>query len=171
MKSKHGFGNIVMTAAGVLLCMTLISSYLSAGMYARYVSSDTAVDSARVAAFRITETGALSTSFAATLIPGVPCEVPVQVKNDSEVAVAYSIAIKNETKNLPLTFTFKKEGETTSTTTNDGSFVNTDNLAPGSGMGYTLEIYWAPTEIPDENREYIGYVDLINVTLTAEQVD
>ena len=174
MKSKHGFGSIVMTAAGILLCLTLISSYLSAGMYARFVSSDTATDSARVAAFRITEDGRLSTAFSVSLVPGVPCIVPVQVKNDSEVAVKYSIAIKNETENLPLSFTFKVGGVTTSLIEEDGSFVNTDNLAPSSDIDYTLEIHWEPTANPDvndENCERIGYVDMITVSLTAEQVD
>ena len=81
MRSKHGFGNIIMTLATILLCLTLISSYLTAGMYARYVSSDSSSDSARVATFRVTETGNLTRSFAAELIPGETYIIPINVAN------------------------------------------------------------------------------------------
>lgn len=49
--------NIPMTLACVLFCLTLISIHFTGGLYARYTTSDTASDSARVATFgRVTLT-------------------------------------------------------------------------------------------------------------------
>ena len=48
--------NIVLRLAALLLCLTLFSLYLLAGLYARYTVTGTAADSARVAAFQPTAT-------------------------------------------------------------------------------------------------------------------
>ena len=52
--------NIPMYTAAVLFCLTVISTYFVSGLYARYTTSGTGSDSARVIQFRditITETG------------------------------------------------------------------------------------------------------------------
>lgn len=171
MRSKHGFGNIIMTLATILLCLTLISSYLTAGMYARYVSSDSSSDSARVATFRVTETGNLTRSFAAELIPGETYIIPINVANESEVAISYTITIKNETNNLKLLkFSLGRKGGTRVPMTSqpDGSYLYTDCINASAASSYEIEILWTPS---GDALAYMGYVDLITVILTATQVD
>ena len=48
---RHGTGNIVMWLAGALFCLVVLTTYLSAGLFARYVTRDDGGDSARVITF------------------------------------------------------------------------------------------------------------------------
>ncbi len=172
MTEKHDFRNFIATLSGILLCLTLITSHLTAGMYARFISTDSAADTARVAAFRVTEAGQLISSFAAELTPGNPCIVPIHVNNESEVAISYSIAIVNTSKTLPLTFLFGKAGGTRSPMAQeDGRFTYTDYINPNSASSYDLELYWVPSSTSAEDLAYMGYVDMITITLTATQID
>lgn len=59
-KSSMGFGEGMMWIAGVLFCMVLITTAMMGGLFARYITSATGSDSARVASFgnlTLTETG------------------------------------------------------------------------------------------------------------------
>lgn len=59
-KSSMGFGEGMMWIAGVLFCMVLITTAMMGGLFARYITSETGSDSARVASFgnlTLTETG------------------------------------------------------------------------------------------------------------------
>ena len=74
---KQGKINIPMMLACVLLCLTLISMHLTGGLFARYITSGTGSDSARVVAFgdlTLTETGDFVEAGGkktAKIIPGV----------------------------------------------------------------------------------------------------
>ena len=48
---RHGTGNIVMWLAGALFCLVVLTTYLSAGLFARYVTRGDGGDSARVITF------------------------------------------------------------------------------------------------------------------------
>lgn len=68
--------NIPMCIASVLLCLTLISIHLTGGLYAKYITSSSAEDSARVITFgdiTITESGSFDGTAATKgmIIPGV----------------------------------------------------------------------------------------------------
>ena len=66
--------NIPMCIAAVLFCLTLISIHLTGGLYAKYISSASGGDSARVIAFgdmTLTETGDFYEASKLMIIPGV----------------------------------------------------------------------------------------------------
>ena len=48
---RRGTGNIVMWLAGALFCLVVLTTYLSAGLFARYVTRDDGGDEARVITF------------------------------------------------------------------------------------------------------------------------
>ena len=59
-KSSMGFGEGMMWLAGVLFCLVLITTAMMGGLFARYITSATGSDSARVVVFgnlTLTETG------------------------------------------------------------------------------------------------------------------
>lgn len=158
--------NIPICAAAVLLCLTLFSAHLTGGIYARYTTSASGSDSARVAKFEVTEAGTVLTdSITADLIPGAEETRTIQVTNNSEVVVKYSVTLTNETGNLPLTVSLAKTGGEAA----DGA--DYDVLAIGESAKYTVSLYW-PTS-PEANRspEYSGKIDQVRITLTAEQMD
>lgn len=76
-KSSMGFGEGMMWLAGVLFCLVLITTSMMGGLFARYITSATGSDSARVATFgdlTLTETGDFVESDGtktAKIIPGV----------------------------------------------------------------------------------------------------
>jgi len=152
--------NIPMCIAMIILCLTLITTHFTSDLYAKYVSTVTGDDAARVAKFSITEN---CTSFSTELeIPIEPGEITklIEVKNDSEVAVTYELKITNVTDNIPLQFVFDNETVT-------GDITASGNVAAGGTGTHTIKIIW-----PFEGAEnYIGKVDLVTMTLTAEQID
>ena len=78
---KTAVRNVPMCIACVLFCLTLISIRLTSGLYAKYVSTGSGSDSARVISFgnlTLTETGDF-TGGTATLIPGVNLTKQVQI--------------------------------------------------------------------------------------------
>lgn len=158
--------NIPIRAAAVLLCLTLFSTYLVAGLFARYATSAQNSNNARVAKFSVTGSGMLSQSIEASVIPGKSEPVTVEIQNDSEVAVEYTITATNETKNLPLSFRVKKEGTSSAVAINGTPF--TGQQLPGSHTGYTLYVDW---KAKDNDPALMGMVDRITVTVTAVQID
>ena len=66
--------NIPMCLAAILLCLTLISIHLTSGLYAKYISSASGNDSARVIKFgelTLTEEGDFYEGIKLMIIPGV----------------------------------------------------------------------------------------------------
>ena len=101
--------NPMLTIAAILLCLVLISTYMTSGLYAKYADKGTADASARVATFVI-ETDldriSLGTSGAPTLQLGGDeeiqvVELPFYIASGSEVAVGYSITVDFGTTSLP----------------------------------------------------------------------
>lgn len=82
--------NIPMCVACVLLCLTMFTTHLMSGLYARYVATGEGSDSARVATFgdvTIVETGSFVDG-EAVVTPGVPLTKDAKVLySGSEVAV------------------------------------------------------------------------------------
>lgn len=153
-KIRH---NPAMLLAMILLCLTLISTHLTAGLYARYTSTGTGTDEARVAKFEVTESGAFTTTFQAETYPGDTEERKIQIENKSEVAVNCTVTLNNKYQNLPIRLMINGEENTCSIP-----------LAPGEKGAYTVEFSW---QASGNDLAYIGMVDLIEVQLTAEQID
>ena len=103
---------IVFYVGIVLACLTLISVYMTSGLYARYTTRATSSDSARVAKFRVTDTLTVTdskgdevnsfTMIEDSLIPGESTTYAFEVQNDSEVAVRFSVRGEASINNLPL---------------------------------------------------------------------
>ena len=157
-------GNIMLRAATVLLGMVLVSLYLVCGLYAKYTSSATGSDTARVAKFDILAEGKVGEEMiGADLAPGEELNIQLKVQIKSEVAVEYTISVNNVTKNLPLTF--KMGG-----TVYEGGGEFTERLEANGAdlMIYNLTVSW-----PEEynSSEYAGLVDMIKVSVSASQID
>lgn len=149
--------NIPFCIAAVLLCLTLISMYLTSGLFARYSTSAGDDDSARVAVFKVTNAVKYNdlefvdnASF--DIAPGYDAKYTVAVDNDSEVAVKCTISLVNESGNIE-TLSFDGSKEVT--------------LAPGETGSCDIAITF-----PATNAElYMGMSDVIKVTVVAEQID
>lgn len=167
--------NIPLCAAAVLLCLTLVSAYSVTGLYARYTTSAQSSSQARVAKFSITGAGALSQPIEAKLVPGGSQTVELIIKNDSEVAVAYTVTVANKTKNLPLTFQLEAGGASPTaleTQANEDGVTFTAQQLPGSHIDkYQLTIQWPANGDEDYDPARMGMVDYIAVTVTAAQID
>lgn len=164
----------VLRATGILLGMVLVSTYLVCGLFARYTTSASGSDSARVAKFEISEQqfGSLpnfSQVISAAVTPGIPYVTAAQVVNSSEVAVEYEITVSNLTGNLPLEF-IVFEDPAAPVVSVDGSCVFSDDMAPGTDKTYTLQILCAPST-NQQALEDMGKVDQIVINLSATQID
>lgn len=158
--------NFPMAVASVLLCLTLFSIHLTSGLYARYVSKGEGSDNSRVAQFNVTETSDdLTAELLFELEPGTH-EYEISVSNKSEVAVGYTIAVSNRTKNIPLQFEVRTKESANGETTLD-SFEKEFVMASNSESIFVLRIYWDP----ENADEFMGMVDLIDITLKAVQKD
>lgn len=160
MKKESPRSNWIWYLAGVLLCLTLVSVHLTSGLYARYCSTASGEDSARVARFNVTAEGELTATFSALISPGETVEKTVKVHNNSEVAITYTVSAENRFDNLPLTFSFTKQGA-------QGPELY---LAAGGTAEFSLSIYW-PTDNGKNDVSYSGKVDLVLLTLSAVQAD
>lgn len=149
---------IALRTAAVLLILVLMTTSIVSGRYARYASSATGRDTARVAKFQVTEEGFTGDPIKVLISPGETAKHQISVHNDSEVTVECSVAAVSEYENLPLTFSV---GDGTSTGT-------TAILEPGQTKLVNLQVYWDENETSDH---YIGMVDLVHLTLTVAQVD
>ena len=161
--AKPSIGDGLMRIAFVLLCLVIFSVYMMGGLLAKYAASGSGEDDARVAVFNVTEVDG-KTSFSKELVigltPGTILE-EIEVVNDSEVAVRYTITVTNETGNIPLEFQVG-DSEVTKTTAT-GSW----DMSADSTQKCRLKIVWDSVGA----EAYMGMVDKINITLTAEQID
>lgn len=107
-------GVTLMRVAFVLLCLVIVSVYLMGGLLAKYHSTGSGDDQARVAKFDVNVRGTAPEG-------GIVCKpvangdgtYTITIENKSEVAVSYtlSVEIENEPKYITPTFT-NEEGDT-----------------------------------------------------------
>lgn len=164
-------------AALLLFCLLLATLGMAVGLHARYTSSAAASDGARVAKFEITEEGLgaveqLDVLITADLVPGEIHPKTLTIQNKSEVAVEYTITVKNLTGNLPLQFKVAEMG----TTAAEGEYSCSARLEPNETEAntYTLQIIW-PTETAEDqdyqDPKFVGMVDQVKVSISAVQID
>ncbi len=176
-KKRSGKLNIFLCVAAALFCATLFSAHFTGGLYARYTTKSTGSDSARVAAFRITQEGTIFEEIEANVTPGTTESVTLTIKNNSEVVVDYTLTVTNVTGNIaPLKFKLQAKDSNTQSVTaethENGISVNKVRRAPGNHTDvYTLLIVWEKSDNEETDLAYVGLVDYITVSVTATQVD
>lgn len=147
---------ILMRTVAVLLILVFLSTAMVTGRYARYISSATGEDSARVARFDVTQNSTTDyEAFFSTkhlMKPGESTTLNVEIVNNSEVAVELQFAVENVHDNLPLEYIYPVNKQ----------------LPPGDTGTIPLEIHWP---VDDNSTAYCGMVDLLKISMTVVQVD
>ena len=154
--------NAAMTLAMILLCLVLVSSYLTAGMLARYTTTDMGGDVARVAKFVFNVKNEQSTKIVDVSSITSPDSSAVtyhfSVNGKSEVSVKYMLKMSLN-GSMPLIATLSKEDGSDAqdlqlVPTTDYDFENAVSVvnnaaanvfAPNiqSGVGYKITVKWA----------------------------
>lgn len=158
--------NIPMFAALILLLLTMVTTHMTSGLYARYTASATGSDSARVAKFDVIVSEGVFNNGDGTYT--------FTVTNNSEVTVGYSIVVQMHPK---LTATVGAETKKTDSWDNPVTFENDGwKLAPGA-VAQDLTVTFAPDSWrgltdPNTNNGAQETVELeFAVSVTAEQID
>lgn len=159
--------NIPLRVAALLFYLTLCTTYLVSGLFARYTASSQSGDQARVAKFSIRGGDALSQTIQADVTPGPSTDVSLVIFNESEVAVEYTVEVAQVTNNLPLSLSLANQDGAPILTQNGTQF--TARQLPGNHTDkYSLKIEWTNT---GNDLALMGMVDHITVTVTATQID
>lgn len=169
----------------VLFCLVLFSTYLTGGLYARYTTSASGSDSARVAIFQIQgenswEQGKEVDVNLSFFDPALAQDtLSFSITSASEVAVRYSVEIvmpeKDDNGNTIdyqwLTVTLDDAAPVTSET-NVFTIANIGTFSPNDGSKYEHTLTFT---IPDD---YMGLPDVVGditgkviITVRAEQID
>ena len=169
-RGKLELHTIVLRLAAVLLSLVLITIGMVSGRYARYVTSASGSDSARVAKFTVTqsilqgETDLTQTIPMPEIKPGETVIIDVVVEHDTEVAVRNTVDVQSLYSDLPLTISVQEKGTLSSQSSNFSA-----EYRPGT---FTKKYEAAITWVRGSNDvDHIGMVDLITITVTSEQVD
>jgi len=166
-KAEIRFVQLVM----LLLALTLVSFWMLGNLYARYATQASGSDSARVAAFQITDSNDVAETY--QIYPSMTGEeqqkVAVQIQNSSEVAVRYTFSFDTD-GNLPLVITGNSPEGTTLTKATDTENSWTIEKAAGSGWNETYT-FALSLDNTSENYQYAGGVESMTLTVLAEQID
>jgi hypothetical protein len=195
-KAKKKGKFLALKIGGVLVLLAAISVGLLPGLAARYTNTADAKDDARVAKFDVSEGGTFTQALIASVEPGtiewmndkgekLDTTTPlIQITNNSEVAVRYSIVVTNVTNNItPLKIgesanaSLKKDAslsdESKNTWVYNDTIKGTDSSTQSSTTEVTqdipLEFKWDVSS--DNNNKYMGMVDYIVVEVSATQID
>ena len=164
MKRKNRVSKIL-SVAGVLLCLVMVTSYFSSGMLARYVTRANGDDTARIAALKVSaetvEKTDAATAFTRTY--------EVTLKNDSDVAVRYEASPVLE---LP-----EGTNEAPKITVDDEALaadgVLSGELAPGGNKQVTLTLDLTGLELGADafatfdNNDISGWAGKLSFTVTV----
>ncbi len=177
----------------VLLCLVLFSTYLTGGLYARYTTSASGSDSARVARFEITGGGNWTDSTENIDLDlnffdpnKTSASLDFTISSASEVAVEYDVVItmptlsNNSDYQEWLKIELKKGEDILETLTADDestvvfTFDNVGEFAPNQSGAHAYTLVFSITDeflgIPPA-----GLMDLkdgtVEITIRAEQID
>ena len=152
---------VVFCVGIALLCLFMFSLYLSGGMYARYATTASGSDGARVAKFDIEYTSTTITDWSQTvaldeMYPGSAETIEFSVTNKSEVAVCLQVVLTNQTGNLPIAQT--------------PQIFNSSVIPPNTDTPTTVNytISW-PAELSDPAAA--GKTDVFRLDVSVVQVD
>ncbi len=153
MQQKYNKTPLVFKIGVGILFALLLTVYCSNGLYARYSTTLVNSNSARVAVFSFDDNlDAQSKILPAALSPGESESASITIKNNGEVALAYSIKIENLTNNLPIA----------------DQIITSDAIAPGTETTFNWALEWPEEE---NSIDYMGKMDVFKVTVIVEQVD
>ena len=148
-----GLGGIALRVSLVLACLMMLSVHMMGGLFAKYSSSATGSDSARVAKFDIQLIGPEASAIAISDTGTENGVYQFTLKNDSEVAVSYELSVAAAEKPSEVTATFSHQ---------------TGELAPGAQQQITLTFTVDWSQITGT-----AYAQSFDFTVTAhvEQLD
>lgn len=153
---------IVLRLAAVLLVLVMLSTSMVAGRYARYVTTATASDSARVAKYDISVASPSPNSL--TMSQDASVEYNFTVTSNSEVSVEYDLIITLPTA-LPsgVTVTLTGNGKNIGLNPGTNECKNVGTFSPQGGT-HTYTIIFAANEA-------IGSISPISIRVDTRQVD
>lgn len=152
----------------ILIFLVILTSYLAIDINAKYITTASGYDQARVARFAIdvditndSTDSIINKTINYDFIPGSVINLDISIDGSvCEVATKYTISFET-TANLPLTILFNESDVLTT------PIVNT--LEPfGSTLLENVQIKWPKTQ---NSYLYSGQVDLIKVLIKIEQID
>ena len=159
---------ILMRVFAVLLMLVLLSTAMVTGRFARYISSASGSDSARVAKFDV--------DYTLTPVANENGKYTLQVTNNSEVAVKYSVDIVFT--NVELTngnLDVKLNDQDGTFANNTFSFGEMEQLAPNTtGTKYPLTIAVANWKLLTKEAQNVATYEkelAFTVKVTAVQID
>ena len=160
MKNKNKV-NIPLFLAGILFCLTLISSSLTSNLIAKYSTTASGSDGARVAKFEVGTT-TNSQPDKIELVPGDSDSsgtYKFTIKNNSEVVVKNSVIVENVPENVQVKF---NNSDPVSSSGTDIAF-DVGVLDIGGRVECTLTFY-ADTNCDTQIKD-------VTIRVVAEQVD
>ena len=96
-KNKTTTGPLLLRIALILLCMTLFSTSMLSGLYAKYIAKNDGNDDARVATFEVDVDGNFADGITVNASQGdLDGTYTFSVENNSEVAITYDLLITFE---------------------------------------------------------------------------
>lgn len=146
----------------LLLCLTIVSAYMTVGLLARYITSGGAERTGKVAVFEIESAGDIFTqTFVVELSPAdgmVNAGSAFRLINKSETAVKCTYSI-TYTENLPLSFQWTHGG------------VLSEEVVLRAGES-TDEVQ-LQVKLDQQNDSYLFHreIDHVTLTITCEQID
>lgn len=147
MRRSNNRTPYVFHAAMILLCLVLISSHLTGGMYARYVATSSGSDGARVAKYgvRVSELSSLSFNLNTFDQNALSATGSFTVESDGEVAVEYDV-ILTFPEAVPSWMTLTLDGNSPSVSGNVYTFGSIGEFIPGgeNSATHTLSVTVAP---------------------------
>lgn len=158
--------NWIMRIASALLCLTLLSVYLLSNMYAKYVSSDSGWDNARVARFYVSDNTNLNNTFVVEIDPHTPAMMEITVDSHSETALKYTFTF-SEQGNIPLKI------EKTNTTNSPTKVDNNDRIweiKRDSNFNQS-ETYTFKLSMSNDSYIYSGGVASVALAVNVQQID
>ncbi|MBQ7346366.1 MAG: hypothetical protein IJW55_00245 [Clostridia bacterium] len=197
--------NKMMRLAAIVMMLTLLTTCAISGTFAKYVTKASASDTARVAKWDITynndnledtitfdlfntmkdndgttnesETDvAKSTSDIAIIAPGTSGSFEIKLKNDSEVAAKYTVALSAVETGGDIPIEYALSNDTDTTWTSDISTLTQTNSRFEMDEEATITVYWrwvfengtdTTLETNDGNDTTLGLAGTATVTVTA----
>jgi hypothetical protein len=170
-KKKTTTGPLLLRIALILLCMTLFSTSMLSGLYAKYTAKNNGEDSARVAKFNVTADWEDVTVVASSVQTNG--EYQFTVTNNSEVAITYDLVITFD-QALPtgVSLTLQDYGLSISKD-NTFTFSKVASLAPGMvgtehTLTFQLDLNAFTEEVSDES---VSKTVSFTATIRCTQID
>ncbi len=172
MKANTYKVNWPMRLAALMACLVLLTTSMLSGFYAKYVSRATADDASRVAVFRVNQqllnSGAAVQHINFELLPSERSKSwTIQVINESETAVRYTLTLQNETGNLPVTAWLDNQ----TLATFGGRDLGPGLLGTGSQWQHQLSFGFDLDENSENSFLYHREIDHLILTLHCEQIN